>query len=360
MRRSVLVVLLVGLAVPGGPALAATVQLNERTGFLEYRAASGERNHFSMTASTNRTSQGDKYVTFTVADSVPIKPGVGCRRTGDPGRRRFLECELFGSARAVVRLGNRSDQGRVLNFFDGVLLDGGRGDDLLIGGPGRDTLLGGRGTDDLRGGAGIDRLLAGGYGLSSDPTADRMRGGRDSDLLMGSAGPNLIDPGPGVDQVSAGRGRDIVLTRDGTIEQIHCGAGSDRAVTDGFDFPLACERHEPYSPASPVPLEFSAAAGEPRASFLLGCREAHPAECAGTAQLELGDRPLSDERPFTYANRHRLVILLDTLEPMPADWATRPDLAIRIRARDARGAPTSDRYPVQTMLVGSPFLGVRR
>jgi hypothetical protein len=46
----------------------------------------------------------------------------------------------------------------------------------------------------------------------------------------------------------------------------------------------------------------------------------------------------------------------DTLEPIPADWATSPDLAIRIRARDARGAPTDDRYPVQTMLVGSPFL----
>jgi hypothetical protein len=42
---------------------------------------------------------------------------------------------------------------------------------------------------------------------------------------------------------------------------------------------------------------------------------------------------------------------------MPADWATNPDLAIRIRARDALGAPTTDRYPVRTMLVGSPFLG---
>lgn len=190
-----------------------------------------------------------------------------------------------------------------------------------------------------------------------DVTADRLSGGPGSDSLLGSAGPNLIDPGAGVDQVRAGGGRDVVLTRDGTIEQIHCGAGPDSAVTDGFDFRLACERHEPYSPASPVPLEFSAAAGEPRASFLLGCRESHPAQCVGTAQLELGDRALSNERPFTYANRHRLAIVLDTLEPMPADWATSPDLAIRIRARDAGGAPREDRYPVRAMLVGNPFLG---
>ena len=48
MRRSVLVVLLAGLAVPCTPALAASVRLDyEQTGILEYRAAPGERNHVS-------------------------------------------------------------------------------------------------------------------------------------------------------------------------------------------------------------------------------------------------------------------------------------------------------------------------
>jgi Ca2+-binding RTX toxin-like protein len=131
----------------------------------------------------------------------------------------------------VVRLGNRSDRGRILSFFDYVLLHGGRGDDLLIGGPGRDKLLGGDGTDVVRGGRGVDLLLADGQGID-DVTADRLTGGPDSDSLLGSAGPNLIDPGAGVDQVRAGRERDIVLTRDGAIEQIHCGGGRDSAVTD--------------------------------------------------------------------------------------------------------------------------------
>jgi hypothetical protein len=266
----------------------------------------------------------------------------------------LVECELWASARAAVRLGDRVDRARVLGRFVEVLIDGGRGDDVLVGGSEKDTLLGGHGTDDLRGGAGVDLVSAGGYGLSTDPTADRMRGGRDSDLLMGSAGPNLIEPGPGVDRVSAGRGRDIVFARDDAIEQLHCGAGEDSAVTDGIDYPLACEHHEPYSKPSPVPLEVGTGmAGSSRVSLLLGCREAHAAACAGTVQLELDGRALSKERPFTLANRHRFVVQLDTYEPVSANWDR---LMVRIRARGADGAPTDDSYPVATMLAGDPFL----
>jgi hypothetical protein len=353
MRRSVLVVLLAGLAVPSTPALAATVRIDYQRDALVYRALPGERNHLRITASTGHTSQGDEQVRFTVEDSVAITPGDGCRQVY-PSRRQFFECELFGSARAVVRLGDRSDLARVLGRFDKVLIDGGRGHDVLVGGPEKDTLLGGPGTDDLRGGAGVDELFARSYGLSTDVTADRLRGGRDSDLLMGSAGPNLIEPGPGVDQVSAGRGRDIVFARDDAIEQVHCGAGEDSAVTDGIDYPLACEHHEPYSKPSPVPLEVSTSTGSTTTSLLLGCREAHPGACTGTVQLELDGRPLSEERPFTFANRHRFVVLVDH-EPMPTDW---DGLVVRIRAPDAGGAPTDERYPIDVMLVGDPFLGM--
>jgi hypothetical protein len=353
MRRFVLAVLLGSLVVPCEPVLAATVRVDYEQDALVYRAAPGERNHLSMTASANRTSQGDTYVTLTVADSVAIEPGLACRRT-EPGRPGFVECELFGDARAVVRLGDRNDRARVLPHFDEVLIDGGRGDDVLHGSFEKDTLLGGRGTDGLRGAGGVDRLFARGYGVTRDRTADRLRGGRGSDLLMGSGGRNLIVPGPGVDKVSAGRGRDIVYARDDAIEQIHCGAGEDSGITDGIDYPLACEHHEPYSNASPVPLEFRTAAGDTHASLLIGCREAHPAACEGTVQLELGGSAVSEERPFTFANRHRFVVQLDTTGPMPADGA---DVVIRIRAPDAGGNPTDERYPVAAMLVGEPFLG---
>jgi hypothetical protein len=354
MRRSVLFVLLAGLALPVAPALAASVRVSYVRGALVYQAAPGERNRMTIAAGQDRTSQGDRYVTFTVADSVAIDAGEGCRRT-ERGGRSFAECELWvGSARAVVRLGDRGDRARVLGGLDAALIEGGLGADLLAGGRGGDTLLGGHGTDDLRGGAGVDLLFAGRHGLSPDRTADRLRGGRDSDLLMGSRGPNLIDPGQGADQVYAGGGRDIVFARDDAIEQVHCGAGEDSAVTDGIDYPLACEHHEPYSKPSPVPLDlFTGMAGSPRVSLLLGCREEHRAACAGTVQLEVDGRALSDERPFTFANRHRFGVDLDLNEPAFSDWDR---LAVRIRAHDARGTATDDSYPVATMLVDNPFL----
>jgi hypothetical protein len=67
----------------------------------------------------------------------------------------------------------------------------------------------------------------------------------------------------------------------------------------------------------------------------------------------LDGRPLSGERPFTFANRHRFVVTLDH-EAMPADWG---GLVVRIRAPDAAGVPVDQRYPIALMLVGSPFLG---
>lgn len=342
MGRSILAAVIGALVLQSSPALAATVRIDEGKGVLVYRAAPGERNDLRIARSGT--------VWVSDSDSVRMHAGRGC----DPVDRITVQCDP--AVRAVIRLGNENDRARLFGYFDSALVEGGRGDDRLIGGRERDELRGGDGTDLLIGGRGVDRLMADWQGVDN-VTEDRLRGGPGSDMLVGSAGPNLIQPGPGVNQVYSGRGRDIVLTRDGSVEQIHCGAGEDSAVTDGFDFPLACEHHEPYSRASPVPLEFAATAGESRASVLFGCREAHPAGCAGTIQLELGDRALSEERPFTYANRHRLVILLDTLEPIPPDGATRPDLAIRIRARDASGVATDDRYPVQAMLVGSPFVG---
>ncbi len=335
MRRSVLVVLLAGLAVPCTPALAATVRLNEQTGVLEYRAAPGERNHVRISVSHDEPYGGHDFAYYSVEDSAPIKAGTGCRRA-HRGRRQFVRCDVdtFGAVRAVVRLGDRND--------------------VVRGGPEADVLLGGPGTDVLSGGGGVDRLLAGAFGMSVARTADRLVGGAQSDLLTGSAGPNLMDGGPGVDKVDAGRGRDIIQARDGAIEQLHCGGGEDSAITDGIDYPLACEHHEPYSRPSPVPLAFfTGPTGSAQVSLLLGCREAHPAACGGTVQLELDGRALSEERPFTFANRHRFVVPLDTSEPMSADWDR---LVVRIRGRSADGAPTDDRYPLQTMLVGDPFL----
>ena len=153
-------------------------------------------------------------------------------------------------------------------------------------------------------------------------TADRLVGGAESDLLAGSAGANLIDGGPGVDKVDAGRGRDIIQARDGAIEQVHCGAGEDSAITDGIDYPLACEHHEPYSKSSPVRSSSARRRGARTPPFSWAAARRIRPPAAGPIQLELDGRPLTEERAFTFANRHRFVILVDH-EPMPADFGGR-------------------------------------
>ena len=89
---------------------------------------------------------------------------------------------------------------------------------------------------------------------------------------------------------------------------------------------------------------------------LVGCRESHPAPCAGTVRLELGSTTLSDEVSFAGATRHRALTRVDLSGPLPPDGGRHSDLAVRIRARDAGGAPTDDRYLVRTLLLGDPFL----
>ena len=162
MRRSVLVILLAGLAVPCTPALAATVHLNERTGFLVYRAAPGERNHVRITVGREVTYGGHDFAHYSVEDSARVQAGTGCRRAY-PGRRHLFTCDMdiFGAVRAVVRLGDRSDLARILGDFDSARVEAGGGDDVVRGGPEVDVLLGGPGTDALYGGAGVDRLFAG-------------------------------------------------------------------------------------------------------------------------------------------------------------------------------------------------------
>ena len=80
-------------------------------------------------------------------------------------------------------------------------LRGRGGDDYLDGGAGRDTVDGGPGSDRLVGGDGVDRLVG----------------------------------GSGKDLISAGPGNDVVEARDGAVDTIGCGSGTDRVIVDWID-----------------------------------------------------------------------------------------------------------------------------
>ncbi|WP_028067879.1 Ig-like domain-containing protein [Solirubrobacter soli] len=176
-------------------------------------------------------------------------------------------------------------------------LGGGAGDDVLAGGDGQDQLAGGSGNDVLDGGAGDDTLdgedgsdrLLGGPGIdraryvapSATPlytvTLDGMtndgRPGENDEVaadvenvtvaglragvppldvivvpqastLIGDAGPNELTADDGDDTLVGGAGNDILTglggddtidARDGFMDRVHCGPGTDAVTADTLD-----------------------------------------------------------------------------------------------------------------------------
>jgi Ca2+-binding RTX toxin-like protein len=134
------------------------------------------------------------------------------------------------------------------------VLDGGGGSDVLSGRGGADTLDGGGGTDtvdysaaassvvvDLSSGVasadgdgGSDTLVSVenvvgsslGDSLSGDANANVLAGGGGADNLVGGLGADTIDGGPGDDTISA---------RDGIVDTITCGNGTDAVTADRND-----------------------------------------------------------------------------------------------------------------------------
>jgi hypothetical protein len=121
-----------------------------------------------------------------------------------------------------------------------IVSDGGRfvgtdGNDYIklaqVGSPGE--LVGGNGDDDLNGGDGVDKLDGG-------PGSDHLDGGFGDDTIVG---------GPGQDRISgdlAGGdcgplwckypyGNDAIDARDGEVDSIVCGAGTDTVLADAAD-----------------------------------------------------------------------------------------------------------------------------
>ena len=148
-------------------------------------------------------------VTAAVVDGTLVVTGtrkadavyLGLGATGDV----FVVCA--GRAATVIGSFNRAD------MPDGVVIDGGGGNDRLIvdasahlpatllGGSGRDWLIGGPGDDVLDGGPGNDRLLGGDGAdlLDGGPGRDRLDGGAGNDSLCGGTGTDAVTGGPGND-----------------------------------------------------------------------------------------------------------------------------------------------------------------
>ena len=108
-------------------------------------------------------------------------------------------------------------------------LHGGDGNDKVNGGNGRDYISGGAGDDISTGGAGADRIFA-------NLGADQSFGGNGNDDLWALARGDVAAPGdPSGDALTGGDGDDTFHTRDGEVDRIDCGNGTDTALLDQFD-----------------------------------------------------------------------------------------------------------------------------
>ncbi|GHE15094.1 hypothetical protein GCM10011376_01680 [Nocardioides flavus (ex Wang et al. 2016)] len=94
-------------------------------------------------------------------------------------------------------------------------------------------------------------------------------GGAFADALSGGAGDDTLTGGAGSDALHAGAGNDVVNARDGEVDTISCGDGTDTVVADAADVVSGCESVQlpavvtPPPPAPVVP-ETSAVKGKKR------------------------------------------------------------------------------------------------
>ena len=174
---------------PGAPCLPGSAKV------LVYQGGAGEANRVSLTGTPKEVRFRDR--------AAVIEPGPGCSRI-DRHSVRCSEPEM-GVQRLYIATAAGADTVRLelelgSLLIGQVIVDGGRGDDLLVGGAGTDLLYGGKGDDVLRGRNGDDQL----YDASPRRT---LRSGDPSPFGFDDGAIALADPGLGRDTFDGGGGR---------------------------------------------------------------------------------------------------------------------------------------------------------
>jgi RTX calcium-binding nonapeptide repeat (4 copies) len=177
------------------------------------------------------------------------------RNFGMGPREETLGADALSGGPGTDALGYQSRLDPLTVTLDDQPNDGapGEGDNVasdverVTGGHGADTLVGNGAANHLDGFGGPDSL-AGGDGndtLGGDAGNDEVRGEAGDDVVAGSSGSDVIDGGPGADQFygdestctifECSGGDDELRARDGQVDTLRCGVGTDRAVVDRGD-----------------------------------------------------------------------------------------------------------------------------
>ncbi|MFI9245520.1 calcium-binding protein [Streptomyces sp. NPDC053086] len=262
VRALALAVGTAALAVPfaltgtaGAATPSATAEVNRYDWQLTYKAAVGQTNKATVTASLTGDRSG---ITYVIDDVVTITAGHDCAYPNSADHTK-VACTVTGVdsqdpyAALVMNLGDRNDTVAYKNAtdqiysyaeislgtgddkatdsgrLDGAYVSGDAGDDTLTvgaeglawGGDGKDTInagggdniaKGGRGDDVLRGGA-AGQDLAGDDGndtIYGGTGADTLYGGKGNDVLYGNSGNDRLYGNSGNDKLYGGPGRDTL------------------------------------------------------------------------------------------------------------------------------------------------------
>jgi len=196
-------------------------------------------------------------------DGIGGGPGGNDQATGGDG----VDDVLGGRGNDTIDLGASNDSAGGGPGTDA--LTGGDGDDSLASGPGDDTLRGGAGNDTLRGecdeqpcapgevpgaddvdgGDGFDLFVYETFADTEDVTItlednaanDGQAGESDNvrsnveDVRVSGPGAAVLTGSSAVNTLSTGDGDDTINSRDGNLDRVACGAGTDTATADTLD-----------------------------------------------------------------------------------------------------------------------------
>ncbi|MEU6256627.1 calcium-binding protein [Streptomyces sp. NPDC047043] len=242
------------LAGTAGAATApATAAVNQYDWQLTYKAAAGQTNKATVTASLTADRTG---ITYLIDDVVPITAGHDCAHPVGSDHTKVSCTVTFVDSQdpypglitdlgdgndtltytnntdqvytyAQISLGAGNDRATDSGRLDGAYVSGGAGDDTITvgaeglawGEDGNDTITASGGDNIVQGGKGND-TLHGGNGaqyLSGDDGKDTITGGTGNDSLYGGKGDDVLYGNSGNDRLYGNSGND----------KLYGGAGSD-------------------------------------------------------------------------------------------------------------------------------------
>jgi hypothetical protein len=211
------------------------------------------------TGNGNNVTCAVDFITRLVIDLGPGDDTI----TGTPTLPIGMHAEIHGGPGRDTLRGTDAGNDLLVGDAGDDVLDGGFGDDTLDGGAGDDVLTANLGADVYRGGSGLDQLTYASYTAPIDVTVggggpdgqvgegddvrgdiERVDGGSGGDTLTGTGGPDVL---------AGGAGDDTLRARDGGVDLVSCGDGTDAAVVDLLDAADSCEGVDAAAVEAPAP-----------------------------------------------------------------------------------------------------------